>query len=61
VLKYSDDATIVRCGSCRSESRVERRLRAADPDPAREIARPRHPDEVRGRNDEADDDRRPST
>jgi hypothetical protein len=56
MLKYSNDATIVLCGSCGTDSRVERRLRAPDPDPDREIARPRHPDEVGSRDEASDDD-----
>src|SRR4051794_39702634 len=56
VLKYSNDATIVRCGACGTDSRVERRLRAPDPDTSREAARPRHPDEVRARDFSDDED-----
>jgi LSD1 subclass zinc finger protein len=56
VLHYSSDATIVNCPSCGTDSRVERRLRAPDPDLSRENAMPRHPSEVGSRDENSDDD-----
>lgn len=52
-----DDVTVttVRCRSCGTDSRVERRLWAPPPDPATEVPRPRHPDEYDPTHDGAHD------
>jgi predicted RNA-binding Zn-ribbon protein involved in translation (DUF1610 family) len=42
-LQYQDDATVLRCRSCGTDSRLERRLWSPPPDPATEVPRPQHP------------------
>ncbi len=57
-LSYTDDLDVITCSSCGTDCRLEARLRAPEPDPAREVPRPRHPDE---RGHECPDDQDPET
>lgn len=46
-IEYADDHAAITCRSCGTDCRVERRLRAPRPDPAREVPHPRRKDERR--------------
>ena len=54
-IEFQDDAftvAAIHCRSCGTASKVERRLRAPEPDPSREVPRPRRADDRRRNNAE---------